>query len=53
MTNHHERSVDRYLASLDAQTVEDSETLIEMLQRISSARDCAEEASVHAQVCCQ
>ena len=36
MTDHDDRSVDRYLASLDdEQTVEDSTTLIEMMQRIS------------------
>ena len=36
MTDHDERSVERYIASLDdEQTVKDSETLIEMMQRIS------------------
>ena len=36
MTDHNDRSVDRYIASLDdEQTVKDSETLIEMMQRIS------------------
>ena len=36
MTDHHDRSVDRYIASLDdEQAVKDSETLIEMMQRIS------------------
>jgi len=36
MTDLNDRSVDRYLASLDdEQTVKDSETLIEMMQRIS------------------
>ena len=36
MTDHNDRSVDGYLASLDdEQTVKDSETLIEMMQRIS------------------
>ena len=36
MTDHDDRSVDRYVASLDdEQTVKDSKTLIEMMQRIS------------------
>ncbi len=36
MTDHNDRSVDHYIASLgDEQTVKDSETLIEMMQRIS------------------
>jgi Domain of unknown function (DU1801) len=36
MTDYNDRSVDDYLASLDdEQTVEDSKTLIEMMQRIS------------------
>ena len=35
MTDDDDRSVAEYLASLDEQTVEDSETLIEMMQRIS------------------
>ena len=35
MTDHDDRSVDEYLASLDAQTFTDSETLIEMMRRIS------------------
>ena len=35
MADRDDRSVDRYLASLDQQTVTDSETLIEMMQRIS------------------
>ena len=36
MTDEDDRSIDRYLASLDdEQTVKDSETLIEMMQRIS------------------
>ena len=37
MTDHDDRSVDDYIASLDdEQTVRDSETLIEMMQRISA-----------------
>ena len=35
MNDINERSVDAYLASLDEQTVKDSETLIDMMQRIS------------------
>lgn len=35
MADHEEGSVESYLASLDEQTVDDSETLIEMMQRIS------------------
>ena len=35
MTDQDDRSVDEYLASLDAQTAADSQTLIEMMQRIS------------------
>ena len=35
MTDHHDRSVMDYLASLDEQTAEDSAILIEMMQRIS------------------
>jgi hypothetical protein len=39
MTDHNDRSVDRYIASLDdEQTVKDSETLIEMMQRISGRK---------------
>lgn len=35
MTDHNDRSVDNYIASLDEQTLKDSETLIEMMPRIS------------------
>ena len=35
MTDHDDRSVIDYLASLDEQTAEDSEILIEIMQRIS------------------
>ncbi|MGC5170425.1 DUF1801 domain-containing protein [Microbacterium sp. DT81.1] len=35
MTDQQDRSVDDYIASLDEQTVKDSETLIEMMQRVS------------------
>ncbi|MDR6907814.1 hypothetical protein J2X63_003522 [Agromyces sp. 3263] len=35
MSDDDDRTVDRYLASLDEQTARDSETLIEMMQRIS------------------
>ena len=35
MTDHDERSVDDYVASLDEQTAADSRTLLEMMRRIS------------------